>query len=41
MTVGELVATMSNREFVEWHAWHSVKSSKERLAQKMAKNRGR
>lgn len=32
-------ARMSNAEFVKWHAWHALRSSRERLAEKMANHR--
>lgn len=32
MTVGEMLRTMTNREFIEWYAYYGLKSSRERLA---------
>lgn len=40
MTVSELLHTMPNHEFVEWHAYFGLKSSKEKLAMRKAE-RGR
>lgn len=39
MTVGELEARMSNREFVEWAMYYARQAQRRELDEKMAKHR--
>lgn len=40
MTRAQLVATMSNQEFVEWSVYYQLKAQSEELAALKAKARG-